>query len=311
MSVKFNKFMINKRKMYKHIHDDRCKYFLKEGLSVTTGINYDDHEISKRYRKYKNKITIPWIDVRITDACTLKCKHCTEWNPFMKSNKIFAPEQVIQELEKIMEYVDYIFGISLIGGESLVNINIDEILEYCIKNEKIGYILITTNGTLMPNKNTLEKLKSKKVKTTLSRYDESKNENYLKLLDFLINHNCNYFIYDCSQRFVDLGMPRGLQREPVQDTYDKYIDCWLRHCCHLAEGRLYRCSRTYAGIKMGLFAKEDVQNEIIDINSIYSKKQCRKIFRRFYSLPYLNTCTACSSKNERKIYKTAIQVDGE
>ena len=311
MGAKSYEPIVSKRKIYKQIHDDRCKFFLKEGLKVTTGINYEKNEVEKKYREYKKKITMPWIDVRITDACTLKCKHCTEWNPYMSSNKVFDPGQVIQELKNLTAFVDYIFGISLIGGESLVNTRIDEILEYCINNNKIGYIVITTNGTLMPNKKTLEKLKSKKVKTILSRYDESKNENYLKLLDFLIDNNCNYFIYDCSQRFVDLGMPRGLQRETAQETYDKYIGCWLRHCCHLAEGRLYRCGRTYAGIKMGLFAEDDVRDEMIDINSIHSRKQCRVKLREFYSLPYLKTCTACNSQNERKIYKAAIQTEGD
>ena len=292
--------MISKRKMYKQIHDDRCKFYIKEGMKTIAGVMPDDKIIEKEYRKYKNKITIPFLDIRITDACTLKCKHCTEWNPYLLSNRV---------LKKLTESVDYIFGISLIGGEPLVNADIDKILEYCINDNKIGYILITTNGTLMPNRSTLEKLKSKKVKTILSRYDQRKKDNYLELLDFLIENNCNYFVYDCSQRFIDLGMPRGIQKESAAITYDKYIDCWLRHCAHFAEGKIYRCPRTYAGVKMKLFKEEDVQDEIIDIYEFHSKREWKTIFKQFYSLPYLNSCTACNPKSKRKSYKAAIQVD--
>lgn len=299
-----------KEDMYKTIHDDRCKFFLGEGLKCVTGRNYNEKSIGRIYRSYKKKITMPWIDIRITNACTLKCVHCTEWNPYLPDKDSFEADSVIKDIRCLTEYVDYIFGISLIGGEPFVNQNIDKILEYCLKNKKIGYIVITTNGTLMPNEKTLMLLKNKKVKTIFSRYDDSKNDNYFKLLDFLIKNECNYYVYNSCQRFYDLGMPNPLKKESSIVTTNKYKNCWLRHCCHLAKGNLYRCPRTYAGLQMGLFDENDVSNERIDISVIQSKEQCAKLLKQFYSLPYLKTCSACLPENMRKIYKAGIQIEG-
>lgn len=111
--------------------------------------------------------------------------------------------EVVGTLETILKNVDYICGCSLIGGEPFVNSEICEILKYVIDQPKIGYVIISTNGTIDSDAETKELFKNRKVKIIVSNYHCIDKKNYIKIVDFLRANNCNYKIYSF-QKFVDL-----------------------------------------------------------------------------------------------------------
>lgn len=78
--------------------------------------------------KFENKNVIAFMDFSVAQVCSLNCKACTQWMPYLKKRKMFSKEEVHQWFEKIFEWVDYIHIISPFGGEAFLNPDFADIL---------------------------------------------------------------------------------------------------------------------------------------------------------------------------------------
>lgn len=257
---------------------------------------------------YDERVTIPFVDFCVGMPCTLKCKLCSQWNPYLKNKSWRKIDYLKADLELLLSKIDYVWGVNLVGGEPLAYKDLDTILELCIESNKIGFVSITTNGTIYPKDEVLELLKNKKVLTTVSSYKCIKNDVFNKLTAFLQINNCHCNI-GRDQKFYDLGMPKKKEGKiETAELEDKFWKCWLRDCTLYYEGKLYRCVRTYSSINIGLLAEEDVYGEWIDIKSVIDKDNMKLALKKFYSIDYLKTCGICNEVGKRMIYDAAEQV---
>lgn len=87
-----------------------------------------------------------------------------------------------------------------------------------------------------------------------------------------------------------------------------FSSCWVRNCLHVANNCIYRCPRTYAGLKMGLFKEKEVQGDYISLSDISFKKDMRRRLQELYSALYIKTCSACLEENQRKTCYAAKQL---
>ena len=92
-------------------------------------------------------------DYLITSKCTLNCKLCSNYIPYIPA-PIHTPKEIaFQEIKAFFEVWDYADRIELIGGEPLLHPNFYEILAECLKYQsQFGKIRITTNATIIPKK---------------------------------------------------------------------------------------------------------------------------------------------------------------
>lgn len=93
------------------------------------------------------------IDIQLADHCNLNCKGCNHYAP-IADPKFCDTDKVIENLSKlrqkgILRFVDII---NLLGGEPLLNPDINNIIEKAGKILKNGKtrLRIMTNGVLLP-----------------------------------------------------------------------------------------------------------------------------------------------------------------
>lgn len=81
-------------------------------------------------------------EIRITDACNLKCRHC-----FQKYHSSYEmpTRDVIATLDAIIE--EGVYEIALIGGEPMCHSGIADVLAFC-EGHDVSYSMVT-NGTLI------------------------------------------------------------------------------------------------------------------------------------------------------------------
>lgn len=270
--------------------------------------------------KLKNKlnyklgnIDIPQIEFNLTTVCTLKCKHCSNFIPYLKPNehsKIKFEDFKIQ-LSNLTKSVSKIKNLILLGGEPLTVPNLHEYVEFASNNNKIEKVWIVTNGTLLMNDNLKKTLAKhrKKIIVWVSNY--SKNEKiksslkHSELLEQIKELGLDYdYVKDLSWSYTS-----DLNTEPLRENSEFYFECCGNNCVSVFEGKIYVCPRA------GIFDKKKVyvpqSDEIIDLNIENNSKVLKQKLKDFYSRKSFTACNYCTTVEDRMHEKVipAIQLE--
>lgn len=264
----------------------------------------------KLQEKFADKVVIPFADFSVTTACTLNCKYCSQWIPYLKKKIIYSLETVKIWLEDIFRYVDYIHIISPLGGEPFLNPDFAKILKLLLEYQQkgnIGFIRLVTNGTIYPDEELREVLCNEGIFVIVSQYgemlDDRQRENYARLIEFLEENHCRYFTE--KMEWIDVGIPR--ERRIMSDELRSYVfeNCFMKDCAGIYNGALYHCSRSFALETTGVMPGG---GEVIHFKEVASKKEMLERLERFYCLESLRACEYCNLPEERRCVPAAEQL---
>ena len=150
------------------------------------------------------------IEILITNKCTLKCKHCVSLIQYYKTQQNIHSEQIFRDIDLIFSKIDYTRLLIFIGGETLLVNNLSEYISYAVHKykNKFCFILLTTNGTIVPSDEELVNISKwrKNVIFSISDYGEmSANIKKLKenLRKYNLFFNINHVKWQAWQQLVD------------------------------------------------------------------------------------------------------------
>lgn len=250
-------------------------------------------EVISIFLPFRRKKVIPFFDFNVNTLCTLKCKKCDQGIPYLNQKNIYDYEELKKYIDEILNKVDYIYQISIIGGEPLINKDLDRIIGYCCESTKIGSIIIVTNGTIMPSEKILAVLKNKKIIVGISWYPLKNIENRDRLINYFEVNEINYHVRrDNWLDFGDWTKKRNYSKKLLKNTFK---ECFLKNCIQYNKGIMYRCAKQYL-----LKDKEICQSkeyETVDVCSL-SEKDFNKMIKKFYSLKMLSACDYCNQKKD-------------
>ncbi|MBQ7497619.1 MAG: radical SAM protein, partial [Selenomonas sp.] len=118
---------------------------------------YDDFE--EIYRLYiHGKLCSHRIDISLTERCTLKCRDCNMWMTHFREPKEQPVEDVLNDIDLYFSTVDFVREMELLGGEPLLYADIAKVFRYVreVYTERVGKLVLFTNGTLLPSQELLE-----------------------------------------------------------------------------------------------------------------------------------------------------------
>ena len=122
------------------------------------------------------------LDCVITERCSLKCRECSNLMQYYAHPIDYDIQQVIVELQALMQYVDRLFELRLIGGDVFMHRHWDIILQFALSEPKIDRITFYTNGTLIPRLEKLSLLSNERVMLQISNYGK-RSYNLAKLIE--------------------------------------------------------------------------------------------------------------------------------
>ncbi len=248
----------------------------------------EDRDSCLKDLKNETYIEIPFIEFIITSKCNLKCKGCSNLIPLYKEIYEIDLKNYISQLDLLMKAIDFLYFLKIHGGEPLLSKSIIEILDYTEKyKNKIGNIVIPTNGSYIPSRKVLKKIKELNSEIIISQY-EINSEKTKELIDVLKKMNINYRLMKI-KKWYDLG---EIQYYGLKDNTSK---CLMSRFWSYMDSTIYLCSRAANGNKLGIMPIED--SEKIVLNGIDDK---RKIFA-FIEKNYFNYCLYCKGAFERTI----------
>ena len=215
-----------------------------------------------RRKKYPD--TLVYLDVVITECCTLKCRNCSNLMQYYKSPANLDAEEVISSLRRVLKAVRA-GRLKILGGEPFVCQKVlVRALEFLKSEatERFDEVQIITNGTIVPSEECLRVMKdTPKLKVVFSNYGElsSKLEEFSGIC---LREGINYDIVE-DEFWWDFGdlSPRNEKPSKTQRRFD---GCYSRRICTtLFRGRLYVCPRQAHAVRLGLVP--EAKGEDLDV----------------------------------------------
>ncbi len=260
----------------------------------------------------KNKIRflVLWVGTK----CTLKCRDCCNLIPYL-DQKTYNVDNIINNINYITQDME-IELLQIQGGEPFTHKYISEIIEKCAINNHIHKIEIASNGTILPNEDTIKVIKkySDKISIRFSGYNCTENirKNVEQKLNMLYGIDVKEykFMYDTGEWFElgGINSKKDIDNDVINRTYMK---CPNKSCWTLAENYFAGCGRMIAYLQL---KKENTNgNNIIDLAKI--KNDGKKFidefqkFEEWYNTRASELCGYC--KISDNLIPAAVQMSLE
>lgn len=264
--------------------------------------------IKNNDEKIKNNYTVGFhrlskLTINVTDHCNLRCKSCDAFSPIAKPVYL-KPKKLEKDLKAFRKIVgNNIKKIGLLGGEPLLNKNINEILRICRHYFPEPVICLVTNGILLKNMSDdfWQTCKNNNISISVSVYPININFNEMKELaeknqvDIYFNNvkyegnefdlktgkklkNKFYLSPDLNANEFQWGKPimdlSGKQN--IQETFKK-CHSQPRVCTMFIDGKIYSCYIASQIHHFNNFFKTNLELLEEDYLDIYKVKNIEEI----------------------------------
>jgi len=251
--------------------------------------------ITEYYWTVRQEHAIGFLDLPITSRCSLNCKDCMQYIPY-RSKQDVPIKTLYKDLEMLFRHISFVGEISIMGGEPFLHGKLQELLEYIRDNfrERIGSLVITTNGTILPDDSRILTL-CRELEVFISVSDYSKTFPWLEVK-----------ISELESSARDAGVSIKCKRLAwsAPGRFDESID--FRNCSQahmqLADGKLWRCTLMAVGQAAG-FCTADGGHDYFDLPR-ESGDMLQKFLR---GIPQTSQCQKCLWPHEIMI-ESAVQI---
>ncbi len=263
------------------------------------------------YRKQRKGLYLGGVEVVVTTRCTLRCRDCANLMQYYTCHDNISTEGIITSLRNLINAVDGIAMLKILGGEPLLKQNtIQKIINMpeIIASGKIMGIQITTNGTIIFEDELLKSMHDNPLVGVLLSNYKNLSVKQEKIKKQLSEHQIAYSEISENDIWFDFGKPDTLyQQGEGKDRL--FRDCRSKeNCCTIMDGSLYSCPRAAHGERMGLYPK--LQEESVDLlASRESENSLREELRNFYFREKgAYACSFCTNYPGEIIDHRAVQL---
>jgi hypothetical protein len=248
------------------------------------------------YFAYKyGKVYLCSVGITLTERCTLKCKNCLNFIPYIKMPKNFTLKEIQHQLHVLFSSVDYVVAFQLSGADAIMNPNHKEIIDYVggtYLNRNIGTLEFLSNGVILPDSEIIELLKKYNMYFRFTDYNLPQ-QNIVTLVGLLENNNIRYdhvrFDY-----WLDNGYPQQSNGKTTDEQLIAHFNsCDRRSCQGIIDGKFYYCSTGYWAERSGYCSIE--KEDYYCLEPFDGDKKALIEFALGYSEKgYINYCRKCN-----------------
>ena len=223
------------------------------------GINVEDIFISSRlnpdinitnfiepyfYSKY-----LPYLEFRIADHCNMNCSACAEFSGLVEEKKFPVFENFAKDMERLSNFIDDIWQIRILGGEPLLNPEINRYIELTRKFYPQALIHVVTNGLILDKmpEDFFNTLRKNNVTVVISLYKPLENR-ILDIINFLEERNITYMVnpYSPDPKKPIEKFFKNQSLLPKNDPIRMFWNCNSNTCRDLWQGKITTCYKVSA-----------------------------------------------------------------
>ena len=268
--------------------DDKTRVWLQDFFEEKIA------DLNFKFRKLIPQKTYSLLVIPAISFCNLNCQSCDAYAPLCSAtfnNRIYASEQVGQDVKELYEKGFFFQEVSIEGGEPLLHPDILSFVSQIRKNIPLSVkVTLLTNGTLLRTFPTEFFLKLKELDCSLvidKYYQSPELEEAFKILQ---QNDIPFELDGCTDGTGWFHRAPINLRDSVQDedALDHFYFCEkANNIITLDTGYLYSCGRCASIKYFNSFFKKDLPDEGIDIYQNSSEE-----ISKFLATPK-NLCKYC------------------
>ena len=217
--------------------------------------------------------------------------------------KIATFEEFKNDLDKVLDAVDYINFFGFVGGEPTLAKDLAKMIEYTCSKKQIRQVFIATNCTILPSEELLEAMKNKKFAVQPSDYSHVKNikngvvVRYDEFKQLLSDNGVKYNNYQEKREAVTwFSLPAVYLDKQKDDICKCNHDNCVQICNILCDGFLIPCTMS-VHIWRNLELTPEIEKEAVNVRGAKSKKELTNELIDFFARPYSAFCHYCHFEN--------------
>jgi organic radical activating enzyme len=233
------------------------------------------------------------IDIPVTMKCSLRCKDCANLMQYFKNPNHIDFETMHISVERLFDVLEYIFEVRMLGGEPFVNPDFYKYIDLFEKySSKYTFLTVLTNGTIIPNQKTLERLVNPKVILKISEYKNPRQK--ISELVSICEKNKIAVQVDNILEWQDCSKLQNYNRTREENEI-LLRTCLVHNCPSIVDGKLFFCP--FAGNLYALKGAPELYHEFVLLTDRHiSNDTIRKQINNLMHLKYLKACDFCGGR---------------
>lgn len=254
------------------------------------------------YWKNRKQVCLSQTFSSITSRCTFNCKYCNFFMPYFKcdaNHYEYSAKDILEDFDNYFKVVDYVASWSIMGGEPLLNKELPQIIErvYQKYSNKIGYVQVISNGTIVPDAELISIMQKCNVKMRLSDYTHviPYDEKLQQVKECLKENDIPYDMSVYTQ-WYDLGVRTEIIPEfNDEEKIKKHMRLCATGCHQLNDKRFYFCGQGFARSKKRLCTLKE--GDFIELQkctgAVEDKELMLKYCMGYPPKGYISVCGTC------------------
>ncbi|MCR4850361.1 MAG: radical SAM protein [Lachnospiraceae bacterium] len=198
-------------------------------------------EIMDMFTPYYSCGTLPYMEFHVADHCNLNCANCEHYSGLVKEPVFPDFEKFTNDLHQLRKYIDTIGLIRILGGEPLLNPQVEDYIKLVSEVYPESVIRVVTNALLlrsMPD-SFFETLNSCREGSGvhISLYPVMK-DHIDPVISLLKEKGTTYAISPLMETF---RKQQSLIPADDEELAQKYTHCYQKGCVNLYDGKLASC----------------------------------------------------------------------
>lgn len=232
------------REVYQHVN-----FFLTD--MVKLGVDLEDVYIADRLqdgdynadnvasflKPYTSAPYLPYLEFHVADHCNLNCAACEHYSGLVHEEKFPDYNSFEREFLQLRHFISDIGVIRILGGEPLLNPEINKYFTLTRATYPHATIYLVTNALLLRNMSEefYESMREKDIVINISYYPPMEKQ-MGDLAKFLDNKGVHWEKTPLIETFT---VKQTLIKQP--DAQQQYFNCLQAHCHNFYEGKIAAC----------------------------------------------------------------------
>ena len=263
----------------------------------TLNVAVDDMYITNRINKnldlinflepYTSAKYLPYLEFHVADHCNMNCKYCEHYSGLVKTPKFTNLKSFTKDFEQLKKFIDDIGMMRILGGEPLLNPDINEYVKLSRKLYPLTKIFVVTNAILLPKMSDefFETLKENNVGIHISFYPplERKMPEIKKLLQ---EKGVKFHIFPLAKDFT---IKQTLNRHDYKREI--FLQCFQAHCHNIYEGKIAACFLPFTTKYFNEYYNKNLPED--GALDLYEKGLTTEKIKKFLLTPF-ERCSYCT-----------------